>query len=220
MKHLVTLLLFAIWLPLFGQNKDIKLFYPYKNEIGINVTNVLGNVLSLNPNNASSPYGITYRRHLGSSSFRSGFNINIINTEEDDFSNGNFITRNLNLMSVDTRFGWEKHMLLSKKFMFSYGIDLLLGYEKENSEILDFNLGNTSFISDLNTLGVGVGPVLRFEFKISDRLFLSTESSFYGYHEMTKETLTIGNNTSDEPDKSRTNLKLELPQSLFFNISF
>lgn len=220
MKYLFSLLLFMTVTFLNSQTSDLASFYPYKNEIGINVTNILGNLLSLNPNTAKSPYGITYRRHFGNSSFRSAYNVNVTNTSDEDFSNGNFINRTLNIFSADARFGLEKHMLLSKKFLFSYGFDVLFGYEKENSEINEFNIGSSTFISNQQTLGVGLGPVLRFEFKISDRLFLSTESSFYGYHERTTETLNINGNISDEPNKNTTNLKLELPQSLFFNVSF
>lgn len=220
MKYLFSFALSVVLLQVYGQTNDLTSFYPYKNEIGINVTNVLGNLLSLNPNNAKSPYGITYRRHLGKTSFRSGYNVNITNSSEEDFSNGNFITRKLNILTIDTRFGLEKHLLLSKKFLFSYGFDVLFGYVKENSEINEFNFGSSTFTSDQNTLGVGLGPVLRFEYKISDRLFISTESSFYGYYSKTTETLNINGNVSNEPEKSSSNLKLELPQSLFFNISF
>lgn len=102
----------------------------YKNELGINFTNVLGNVLSLNPNNASSPYGLTYRRHYAKWSLRSALNINLDNLNEDDFENGNFINRKLNTIGGDTRIGVEKHLVLSKKMMFSYGIDALFGIEK------------------------------------------------------------------------------------------
>jgi hypothetical protein len=220
MKYLFSFVCSVVLLQVYGQKNDLKSFYPYKNEIGINVTNVLGNLLSLNPNNAKSPYGITYRRHFGKASFRSAYNINVTNTSEDDFSNGNFINRKLNILTIDTRFGLEKHMLLSKKFLFSYGFDVLAGYKKENSVVESFNSSSNTFTSDEKTLGVGLGPVLRFEFKISDRLFLSTESSFYGYHETTSESLNINGTISNEPEKKSSNLKLELPQSLFFNVSF
>lgn len=220
MKYLFSLVLSLIILQLHGQKNDLQSFYPYKNELGINVTNVLANLLSLNPNTANSPYGITYRRHLGKTSFRSAFNFNITNSSDNDFANGNFINRKLKVLTIDTRFGIEKHMLLSKRFLFSYGFDVLAGYEKENSVIENFSTSFNTFTSDENTLGVGLGPVLRFEFKISDRLFLSTESSFYGYYDKTTESLNVNGNVSNEPDKSTSNLKLELPQSLFFNISF
>ncbi len=99
MKSIYFIILFLTFSPILnGQSSKFSLqdFYIYKNEIGINFTNVLGNVLSLNPENASSPYGLTYRRHMGKISFRSAVNINITKTSEDDFSNGLFINRKLN----------------------------------------------------------------------------------------------------------------------------
>lgn len=199
---------------------SVKDYYIYKNEIGINVTNVLGNVLSLNPDNTNSPYGITYRRHYDNWSFRSAMNINFDNIEEDDFDNGAFFTRKLNSLGLQTRFGMEKHMVLSKRVMFSYGIDALLGLDREHSEINNFNLGNTTFINKDMTYAIGLGPMLRLEYKISDRLFFSTESSLYGNYSVSTSKLTINGNTEEEPKKTNSQLKLVIPQSLFFNISF
>lgn len=195
-------------------------FYPYKNEIGINFTNVLGNVLSLNPENASSPYGLTYRRHMGKISFRSAVNINITNTSENDFSNGLFINRTLNIIKSDFRVGLEKHLVLHKKVLFSYGIDILGSIGNEKSEIQDFNLGGSTFVSNENTYGGGLGPVLRLEYKISDRIFISSESSLYGFFSKTNANLTINGVQDEETKSSDSSLILVLPQSLFFNISF
>ncbi len=223
MKSIYFIILFLTFSSTaIGQSSKLSIqdFYSYKNEIGINFTNVLGNVLSLNPENASSPYGLTYRRHLGKISFRSAVNINITNTSEDDFSNGLFINRTLNIIKSDFRVGLEKHLVLHKKVLFSYGIDILGSIGNEKSEIQDFNLGGTTFVSNENTYGGGLGPVLRLEYKISDRIFISSESSLYGFVSKTKASLTI-NGVQDEDIKSSDfSLILVLPQSLFFNISF
>ncbi|MBC7885307.1 MAG: hypothetical protein H7X99_07520, partial [Saprospiraceae bacterium] len=192
----------------YGQSSKVTIseFYPYKNEIGINFTNVLGNVLSLNPNNASSPYGISYRRHNGSSSFRSAFHINVTNKEENDFTNGNFVIRTLSEKMTEFRIGFEKHLVLSNRMLFSYGFDVLGLIKFENSEIDDFNFpGGITFTSDEKTFGGGLGPVLRLEFKISDRIFISSECSLYGFYSKTEERLVIGgqpNESSESSDSS------------------
>lgn len=219
---IVLFIFFAFCAQSYGQSEknDINTFYPYKNEIGINFTNVLGNVLSLNPDNASSPYGLTYRRHMGNISFRSAVNINITNSSADDFSNGLFIRRTLNIVKSDFRVGLEKHLVLHKRVLFSYGIDILGAIGNEKSEIQDFNLGGNTFISDKKTFGAGVGPVLRLEYKISDRIFISSESSLYGFISQTKSSLTINGTKDDDTKSSDSSLILVLPQSLFFNISF
>lgn len=223
MRHLYILILICLQCSfLTAQTDDAlpKKFYAYKNEIGINVTNVLGNVLSLNPNNASSPYGLTYRRHFDKWSLRTGMNINVDNLNEDDFSDGSFITRKLNRLGLNTRIGVERHMVLSKRFMFSYGLDALLGIEREHSEINGFNFGGTTFINVENTMNYGLGPVLRFEYKISERLFISTESTLYANYSEKSSELTINGVKEEDPKKTNSQLHLILPQSLFFNISF
>ncbi|MFZ1750743.1 MAG: hypothetical protein WAU01_11150 [Saprospiraceae bacterium] len=203
------------------QTKTLSEYYPFKNEIGINFTNVLGNVLSLNPNNANSPYGLTYRRHLGKFSLRTAINVEYSQKRESDFIDNTFIDRNLLLTQVDFRVGLEKHLLLSKHFLFSYGIDLLGTLGKEKSDITNFkDTTFTSFTSNSQTYGGGLGPVLRLEYKISDRIFISTESTLYGFYSRTTENIVLNSISSDEPTKSNASFELILPQSLFFNISF
>ncbi|HMT51906.1 MAG: hypothetical protein IPO26_19645 [Saprospiraceae bacterium] len=206
----------------FAQEKQyaIKDFYLYKNELGINVTNVIGNLLSLNPNTDDSPYGVTFRRHFGKYSFRSAFNFSVKNTRTQDFFQNNFIERKLNIFNADLRAGLEWHLVLSKRMMFSYGFDVLANYGKEQSEILDFNFNGTTFINKINNIGVGTGPMVRLEFKLSDRIFFSSECSLYGFYSNSTQSLITNGVETDEPDKSTTNVDLKLPQTLFLNIAF
>jgi len=58
------------------------------------------------------------------------------------------------------------------------------------------------------------------EYKISDRIYLSSESSMYGFLSQTKSSLTINGVKDEDTKSSKSSLILVLPQSLFFNISF
>lgn len=204
------------------KTKEITPFYTYTHELGINVTNVLGNVLSLNPNNANSPYGLTYRRHWQTASFRSALNFRFFSDESSDFAGGNFQLKELKNTSIDIRAGLEKHYALSKNFLFSYGADILAGYQTEFSSVDELTSSgiNQFFSSDEQSVGIGAGPVLRLEYKITPHLFVSTECSFYGYVKRTSQQLSINGVISEEPVKSDYNIELQLPQSLFLNISF
>jgi len=203
------------------ESTSIQSFYPYKNELGINFTNVLGNVLSLNPNNANSPYGLTYRRHIGQKSFRSAFSFLVNNEINNTFINGLFLTRTINQTTSQFRIGLEKHIVLNKRVLFSYGFDLLGMVKTDNSSVEDFNnFGGTTFISKETTFGGGAGPMLRLEYKISDRLYISSECSLYGFYSSTTENLKFGNQPSEQTKSSDSSIELLLPQSLFFNISF
>lgn len=203
------------------ETTSIQSFYPYQNELGINFTNVLGNVLSLNPNNANSPYGLTYRRHLGKKSFRSALSLLVNNEKKSDFENGLFVTRTISQTTSQFRIGLEKHIVLNKRVLFSYGFDLLGKVMIDNSSIEDFsNFGSVTFQSKATTFGGGAGPMLRLEYKISDRLFISSECSLYGFYSSTTENLKFGSQPSEQTKSSDSSLELLLPQSLFFNISF
>lgn len=194
-------------------------YHQYTHEIGLNVTHVLGNIFSLNPEKDPYPYLLTYRKHLNDKiAFRSGFNFNINQDINSAFDNNVFLERKLNILRTDLRLGFEKKMILSSRFLFSYGVDVLGRYISEKSEVRDF--GFNTFISDEKTFGGGLGPVMRFEFKISERMFLSIESSFYGFYSRKTEAIDINGNIDEEPSKSKFNLELALPQSLFFNVAF
>jgi hypothetical protein len=196
-------------------------FYTYKNEIGINFTNVLGNVLSLNPNNASSPYGLTYRRHYGNKSLRMGINIDWDNRTESDFTNGNFISKELDTKMSEFRIGVEYHIVLNNKMLFSYGADILGLINIEKANVSESKGGGfLNFTSQDNLYGVGLGPILRLEYKISDRIFLSSESSLYGFYRKSSEEVIIGGQAAQTVESTSSSLKLVLPQSLFFNIAF
>jgi hypothetical protein len=227
MKFLPLFIIVNIFtlLTVFGQktpNPTIQRFYPYKNEIGINFTNVLGNVLSLNPNNANSPYGFTYRRHGKKMTFRSAFNINISSSEDSDFLSGSFINKTISDQITQARVGLEKHIVLSPKFLFSYGIDFLASYIVNNSSVSSFDSfgGSTTFTNDKNTVGFGIGPMLRLEYKISDRIFISSETSLYGFYSNTTDLLRISGQADEKTTSNKSSFISELPQSLFFNISF
>ena len=219
---LVIFVCFATFALAQKKSQDVPAFYTYTHELGINVTNVLGNVLSLNPNNASSPYGLTYRRHWKKISFRSGINFKFFSDENSDFVGGNFQLKKLKNTNLDLRIGLEKHFPLSSKVLLSYGADILGGYETEFSSVEEFTVNGTNqfFSSDERTLGMGAGPMLRLEYKITPHLFISTEASFYGYIRRTNEQLSINGIISEEPLKTDYTIELQLPQSLFVNIAF
>ncbi|MBK9256519.1 MAG: hypothetical protein IPM42_13610 [Saprospiraceae bacterium] len=193
--------------------------YKYENELGINFTNVLGNVLSLNPNNANSPYGLTYRRHFKNWTFRSGIDFAFTSKDNFDFSDGLSQQISLNERYAAVRIGMQKSIFLTDHLIFGYGLDLLVNYDYEKSEAFIF-FGNFNRISDTERLlSFGLGPMLRLEYKISDRVFLSTESTLYGTIG-TKKNIFDNGAFVEERSTDEFSLKLVLPQSLFINILF
>ncbi len=214
--------LFGVVNSLQSQNKNSnnisETYHIHKHELGINVTNVLANLFSLNADADPYPYLLTYRKHINSNvAFRSGYNLRI--NDFTDFEDG--FDRQSNTFRTDIRLGFERKLPLSRKFLFSYGVDILGRYERERSTARDFFGSNfNNFKSKTDIFGGGFGPVMRFEFKISERMFLSVESSFYGFFSQQTQSLEINGFEDKEPAKSNFNLELSLPQSLFFNVAF
>lgn len=210
---------------LAAQDKSNDRFFNHKNELGINFTNVLGNVLSLNPNNANSPYGITYRRHGKKVSFRSSIQFDLVSDEDFLFNSSIFQETKLREKLLDTRIGLEWHLPLTKNFLFSYGVDALFGIRDKYSNILSAEFNNNGVVNESfaeiseTQYSYGGGPMIRMLYKLSDRVSLSTESSLYFIHANVENTFSI-NNVKDGNEKSIYNFKLSLPQSLFINIAF
>jgi len=226
MRHLFLFIVILVTsISVIGQkitsSSSIKDFHVHRHELGINVTNVLGNVFSLNPESDPYPYLLTYRKHLNPNiAIRTGFNLGINQSVDSGFDGNSFIERKLSTYRTDLRLGLERKIPLSQKFLFSYGIDVLGRFNIENSEVKNRGFMGTTFISQERTIGGGFGPMMRFEFKISNRMFLSIESSFYGFYSQKTETIEINGLRDTEPAKSFFNLEMALPQSLFFNVAF
>ncbi len=197
-------------------------YYGFRNDIGINVTNVLASVFSLNGEKDPNPFSLIYRRHYKRTSLRLGTNFTYKKTRQQEFTSGDFLLRDLAVSNGSLRVGLEKHLPLSNKFMFSYGFDLLGGLSLEKSEVTENTInGVTNFFSATqNAYSTGAGPVLRFDFKLSDRMFLSTESAIYATRQWMTSSVSINGVRSDDPTRAGFDLVLSLPQSLYFNVLF
>lgn len=188
----------------FGQNRE---FYGKGYEIGVNGTTLLSNLLSLNQDtDTKTPYAIYVRKHNAHSTWRLDFNTSYSTSNDVDI---NGIFRELADSKTDIRLGVEKMVKLSEKFSFGYGLDLLGNYQTNNSLV-------SGFFIDQTTVGGGLGPVIRVNFKLSKRIILSTESSLYG----TMSRVTKSGNVGVPLGDPVTNYKVLLtqPQSLFIGI--
>jgi len=193
-------------------------FYSYKHQVGLNVTNILANVLSLNSNTTASPYGITYRRIYDKFSFRSAMNLKFINTTGDNLG---IQSRSLRELDLFLRSGVEKYLPINKVLMVTYGVDGMVGYGNFRSKVTDLFSSSSNFFENKgNTFKYGLAPVLRLEWKLSSRIYLSTESSFIALATTTNSTLVQPQLPTQKTNKSNFDIQLSLPQSLFFNVAF
>jgi hypothetical protein len=210
-KLLLLILIGVGSIELYGQSESKP---QIKDDISINITSILGNLLSLNDNSSGSPYGLSYRHFYKTTALRVSVNGSYNkSTDRDEFFN----EIDSKLLDLNVRLGYEYITELSAKTSFMYGLDLVSSYNSEVSQIFSFNSGFLFEQKDTELL-YGLGPAIRFQYKINDRVALMTESSLY---------FMLGNNktTSNDPSipESETDIsavELKMPQSLFLTISF
>lgn len=223
MRHLysnqLTILLFLAFTILWqqdssAQNEGNRSYYFSRDEIGVNVTSVLANVLSFNANNAVSPYGIFYRRRFDRTFLRIGLDIGTEGSSETviDPNLGTIEERELRNDLYNLRIGLERNIQIGKDFQFFAGIDLFGNFEKEHST------RNQNFVSDDIQYMGGIGPAIRLEYRLGKRLYLSTESTLYfGYGQQLNDVYINGAIFSSSTDHIYR-LKLTLPMVLFISV--
>jgi len=150
-------------------------------ELGINATGFLSSYLSFNSGLIDpGAYILTYKSLKESGKgFRLGFGV-LLDTENDD---ENFI---------NLRIGYEKQNEINDRWTYYWGFDFV-------ANLSDFEGNSTQ-----ENTGIGIGPVFGLQHHFSDKIGVSTESSFY--------FLTKGN---DE-----FSFKTTLPSAVFFTIRF
>lgn len=156
MKITVLLLLMFLATPsLFAQEIE----EPAKQmnqELGVNATALLTNFLSFNSDLVDpGAYVLTYKRiNERGRGFRLGFGVSLNSIEgENSF--------------INFRLGYERQTVITSKWLFYWGIDLVA------------NVGNFNDPTTEISKGVGLGPVIGIQYRINEKIGFSTESSFY-----------------------------------------
>ena len=199
---------------LTGQREKKDRLYSYDNEINIDATAVLGNVLSLNSEVAKSPYGFGYRRHYNNHSLRLSGNTLSARSKTFEFNGIEFLERTIIENQHSLRIGLEKGFEIANNFRMLYGFDLLTGYGAIDSRF------ETSFNRKEVDYTFGLGPALRIEYRISDRFFLMTESTFYGTVIYNEDTFKLGFEPAQKTTGVEYNINMALPTAIIFGVAF
>jgi hypothetical protein len=210
LKYLFVIITICIGLNADAQKDDPKPFYEHHHELGINASQLLANVLSLNTNvNATTPFGFHYAYHGSNYTFR--FSTSAYYNKKVDL----FSKRRELLDHVFTgKIALERHVRIMPKLNFQYGLDALVKNEHTESIV-----GQQFFTSD-NTLSVGGGPAIRLVFKINPKINLMTESTFYGVYGFKENRVQDGIAVPEIKRGNESNVILNMPTSLFIQILF
>jgi hypothetical protein len=197
---------------LHAQNNTNPHFFEHKQEIGVNVTKLLGNVLSLTAQSNSSLYGFMYALHLRKYSFRLSGNANYTKSEIPDQITGSI--KNLEDQSVGGRLSIERHLQLMHKLQLNYGLDAFVASNYSASTIQ----GN--FFKSTSALKLGGGPAMRIIYKLHPRVHFMTESTLYGANIFNTNRLQPGTPIVEVTNTQDQEFNLALPISLYFQVLF
>lgn len=185
----------------------------WKSEIGLNVTNVLNEVLGNNSGNAPLQYTILYKYFLSEkTAIRSGFGINLFQNSSDNFIQGFRTNKSTRL---DFRLGLEWRKPIAEKLMFFIGLDGIAAYDNSETDFFDFQ---GKITTERLRLQFGGGPVLGFQFNISDRLSVSTESFIYYVYSDINNQVSVNGVPDSESNDKEVRLQHILPSFLYFNL--
>ena len=210
--------LFALFLFLthlcFAQKETDK---PKKiqHELGLNVTNLLTDLLGNNNRTDPGVYLISYKRLVGNKAFRLGaaFNFSLKNDNTFSFSS------QLNNQNFQLRLGRETRQNLSSRFQYYYGLDGITGYQQEQSNVAT----QTSIITQTDhNFTIGGGPILGFQFAIFDKLLIGTEGSLYAVYSDSSTKFVNVNSSAPIPSRASSGVIVQttLPKFLFLIVKF
>jgi hypothetical protein len=186
----------------------------FKHELGLNVTNLITDLLGNNNRSDPGTYLISYKKLNGNSAFRLGVNVNFSLSQQ----RFNGFDNNLTNQNLQIRLGKEWRHDIVKRFQYYFGVDGLAGYQSEQSAA---NVNGSTIIQKDGVLSVGVGPVLGFQFAIYDKLLIGTEGSLYATFNRTSTDFTvIGSLAIPSRSSNGLNIQTGLPKSLFLILKF
>jgi hypothetical protein len=218
MKKKITLILNCLLFTccLFGQDDEDKK-KSFKNELGLNVTSLLADLLGNNNRTDAGEYLLTYKRVSGNKAFRLGLTANFSINKENSFRFNNTLTN----QNFQLRLGKEWRQNLSANFQYYFGGDALLGLKTEESNATI--TGGTITQKDKIT-SLGIGPVLGFQFALLDRLLIGTEGAIYAsYRNSSVNFVNIISSSSigiPSRESSGINVQTNLPKFLFLIVKF
>ncbi|MBX2895417.1 MAG: hypothetical protein KF763_08235 [Cyclobacteriaceae bacterium] len=181
---------------------------------GLEVNPLLRQIINLSPNSTptNNPFGMQFASN--STKNGRGFSAGLAysRTKFNDDNSG--VPRETINRDIALRFGYERKHQLGKRWLVLHGYDFVVGGAKARTEASDQFSGN--IITETTSNFWGVGPRAGILFLISDRVSLSTESTYYLRYTTDKTKLT---GTPDSKQKT-SELELTLPIVLILSIRF
>lgn len=167
------------------------------NEIGINATDLMKQVLSLSSNTFTLlPYDLTYKLIFKNCAIRAGVGVYINNSQVSSTSTttsqvivtpgpDQVVPNITNTATIFYRAGWEHRFMLGQRFTAYAGLDVIGKYGKTFTQSCNINNNlpsNYNYYKDKDnatTTAFGGGPVAGIQFFLTKQLSIFTEVPIY-----------------------------------------
>ena len=185
--------------------------------LSVQVNELVRQIFSLGSTSSpANPYFINYTHTSASGSGLSvglGYTKNKFSSS-DQFNN---ITTNINDLAI--RVGYDKKRRLSKKFVCSFGFDLTVDAQK-NETVSEDSFSSQTVTTTDKVSGWGVGPRFTFHYFITENIRVGTEANYY-YKDL-KEKFSVdfsgGSSGDEERETGISRFTFSAPAILWLSI--
>jgi hypothetical protein len=176
----------------------------------------------LNFGNASAidnPYLLVYSVNAASSGM--GLNAGLGYTYTQSKDGDSFNTRETNINNLFFRAGFEKKSSLGKRWIVSWGFDLVVDAQKNDTKnTVDFGGGKSTTETVTKSNATGIGPRFTLNYRITERIFLGTETTYYFKSGTNSSEITQSGGSKSKTEDKFKRVQLALPAVLLLIIKF
>jgi len=206
--------------------------------LGVQANQLVRQIFNLSNSNSviDNPYLLTYS--VNSAKTGHGLNVglgySVLQTTDGDAITKREITDD----QFSIRIGYEKKSMLSKRWMTSLGVDVVIDSDKNKSKTTnDSDFNKSTITSTSKSTAWGLGPRFTLSYSIHPRIFLGTEANYY--LRFTKDDLSVDSSIGQQefdPNTGTTNwvyhdnhddasskgkkFKLNVPAVIFLIVKF
>ncbi len=212
MKQIFLLCLACCFSGLLGAQESSPDTLHQRFEVGLNITNTLGNFVGSTGGLTNDPYLLSFRFGSATRRIRTGLSFKVQDKTDPDFS---FLFQQKET-TLRLRAGYEWVYPMSRRLGMYWGLDGI--FESQTDDIKTTNQGGTASLQN-RQWGIGGGPVLGLVWRVHRRVALTTESSMYAIMRRGTERVVAPPDFSTESVHEFIWQPL-LPTSLYVNFSF
>lgn len=155
----------------YGTSREVR---GYNHYVGLQANQLIQQVFNFSNDDTESgnPFVFTYAFNTVQKGSGMSFGLGYLSNKVEDLDQG--LKRTTKTSDIHFRIGYEKKSFVGKRLIVGYGLDFLLNHGVDETKI---DNGGLEFNTKTN--GFGFGPRMPILLKISEKIFVGTEMSWY-----------------------------------------